>query len=177
MTPVILALDLASKIGWALGKPGARPKHGAHQLPSTGDEIGRFAHAFDLWLSDTLTMHKPERVVFEGSVMPGIGKTTPMTVRKLTGLTWHTELVCHRRDVICNEANVSTIKKFWAGSGNAKKPDMIAAARAHGFSVGRDDNQADALALWHYTCERLWPGQNAWMQLGRLGEGAHAIAP
>lgn len=166
MAPVILALDLATNIGFAYGTPSVRPKFGTYRLPSTGDEIGRFAHAFDNWLSDMITMHSPERVVFETSVLPKM--TTPMTVRKLTGLGFHTEFVCHRREIICNEVNVSTIKKFWAGHGFAKKPDMIAAARRRDFDV-RDDNEADALGLWHYVSEKLHPGANSWMSLGDLG--------
>lgn len=167
MAGLILALDLSSNTGWALGAPGVRPKFGTFKLPSTGNEIGRFAHAFDMWLSDMLTMHAPERVVFETSVMPA-GHTTPMTIRKLTGLGWHAEFVCHRREVICNEVNVATIKKFWAGNGRAKKPEMIAAAKRYGFDV-KDDNQADALGLWHYTAEKLAPGRNGWMSLGPMG--------
>ncbi len=162
----LLALDLSSHTGWAIGPVGERPRYGTLNLPSTGDEIGRFADAFDIWLSDMITMYKPSHCAFESSFIPPT--TTLMTVRKLVGLTVITELVCCRRDVICNEVNNATIKKFWAGTGRAKKPEMIAAARAYGFPVG-DDNQADALGLWHYVCENRHPGANSWMRLGALG--------
>ena len=41
----------------------------------------------------------------------------------------------------------STIKKYFTGSGNSKKPQMIAEAIRRGFAVGEDDNKADAVAL------------------------------
>jgi hypothetical protein len=48
-----------------------------------------------------------------------------------------------------------TIKKFWTGSGRAKKPDMIAEAQKRGYELV-DDNQADAVALYVYAQEVLF---------------------
>ena len=50
-----------------------------------------------------------------------------------------------------------TIKKYWTGSGRAKKPDMIAQAQREGYDV-TDDNEADAIALYHYSQEVLFKG-------------------
>jgi len=44
---------------------------------------------------------------------------------------------------------VGVLKKFWTGKGNAKKPDMIRAAQERGFEPDTD-NEADALAGWHW---------------------------
>lgn len=44
---------------------------------------------------------------------------------------------------------VTQIKKFWAGSGAAKKEAMIAEAIKRGYDP-TDDNAADALAILHY---------------------------
>ena len=41
---------------------------------------------------------------------------------------------------------VGTVKKAWTGKGNAKKAEMIAAARQRGIKVV-DDNEADAVAI------------------------------
>ena len=78
------------------------------------------------------------------------------TSRKLIGLASHVEVVCHKRGVVARECNVSTVKKFWAGTGHAKKPDMVAAARAQGFDV-TDHNVADALAVWAYQVHANLP--------------------
>lgn len=45
---------------------------------------------------------------------------------------------------------VGTIKRFITGKGNASKVQVIAAVRALGHSPV-DDNEADALALLHWT--------------------------
>lgn len=146
----ILSLDLASLLGWASGLPDSRPGFGSHQLPSTGDNVGRYIDAFDQWLQPMLDIEAPALVIYEA---PSIFmKTTPATVEKLVGLATHTQLACHRRGIRARSANPSQVKKFWTGSGKAKKEDMMAAARRCGFKI-RDDNEADAVAIWHWAIE------------------------
>jgi len=48
---------------------------------------------------------------------------------------------------------VGTIKKHATSRGNANKAAMVAAMRARGYTVA-DDNEADALALLHWTLAR-----------------------
>lgn len=145
-----LALDLAGLLGWCSGVPSIRPLFGSHQLPSTGDNVGRYTAAYDEWLQSTLDFEAPELVIYEA---PSIFmKTTPVTVEKLVGLATHTQLVCHRRAIRARSANPSQVKKFWTGSGKAKKPDMVDMAHRCGFRV-RDDNEADAVAIWHWSIE------------------------
>lgn len=50
-----------------------------------------------------------------------------------------------------------SIKKFATGKGNAKKPEMIAAAEAAGHSPA-DDNEADAIWLYKLAEEDLRGG-------------------
>ncbi len=45
---------------------------------------------------------------------------------------------------------MATVKKTWTGNHMAKKPDMVAQAKARGFRV-EDDNEADALAILHWA--------------------------
>ena len=47
---------------------------------------------------------------------------------------------------------MGTIKKHATGKGNAGKDDMIKAMQALGHPV-TDDNEADALALLHWSLE------------------------
>ncbi len=51
---------------------------------------------------------------------------------------------------------VATLKKFWTGSGNANKAQMIAAARQRGFEP-TSDNEADALAGLHWMFAQFGP--------------------
>ncbi|MGP9819220.1 hypothetical protein ACTZWW_04325 [Salinarimonas sp. NSM] len=145
MRPII-ALDLAHSTGWASGAPDADPRFGTLQLPKTGDEIGRFLALFEDWLLDLITVESPALVVFEAPLLTR-GNTTPTVARKLMGLANATEVACYRRDVRCEQANLATVKKAFAGHGRAEKHEMVAAARARGWDV-RNDNEADACGLW-----------------------------
>lgn len=145
-----LALDLAGLLGWAANPYDDRPRFGSHQLPSTADDVGKYIAAYDDWLCAMLEFEEPAVVIYEA---PSIFmKTTPITIEKLVGLATHTQLVCHRRGIRRYSANPSQVKKHWTGKGNAKKPDMVARARRCGFKV-RDDNEADAIAVWHWGLE------------------------
>lgn len=147
----ILALDLATALGWAANPAAMEPRFGTYVLPKTGDEVGEFIAAYDDWLQDMLVDEAPGLVIYEAPSL--FAKTTPATVIKLNGLATHTELVCFRRSVPCRKVNPSSLKKFFAGNGRAEKADMVAAARRYGWEV-RDDNAADACAVraWAIFC-------------------------
>ena len=147
------------------------PTFGTWHLAKTGEDVGRFIGSYDDQLNAAIDLERPDRLVFEAPLMLGGGDTNITTTRKLMGLASHTEFVCHRRGIVCREANVSTVKKFWAGTGRAKKPEMIAAARRWGHAV-RDDNQADALGLWSYQVHAIYPDQRHRWAAGQLGAAA-----
>lgn len=163
----ILGLDLATSVGFAVGDPeNGEPRFGTHRLPSTGDDIGRFLHAFDYVLSDIITLENPTNVVFEAPILAT--RTTISTARKLMCLAGHTELVCLRRSISCRECHLQTVKKFFTGSGRADKAAMIEAAKRHGWLV-EDDNAADALAVWALAVHSVSPGAGRRFQAGQLG--------
>jgi len=164
--PKILALDLATRLGWAGGSPDGEPSYGTKVLPATGEDIGRFAQAYNEWLLDMITLESPALIVFEAPILAG--KTTPATARKLMGLAWHTEFCCRLRDIRCAEHHLQSVKKFFAGHGNADKAAMIAAAQRQGWSP-RDDNAADALGLWAATVHERAPRYAERFKLGVLG--------
>lgn len=150
ITGKILSLDLATNTGFCVGAPGAQPIFGEHRLPSTGDDIGAFACAYEDWLSARLAAaDKPELVIFEAPILPKM--TQLMTVRKLTGLAWETERLCKRGKVRCLEGRKATVNKAITGSGRASKDDTKAALRRYGFKV-RGEDEADAVALWCFAC-------------------------
>lgn len=69
------------------------------------------------------------------------------------GYLSHLQVWCEERDVPHEGVLPSVVKKFWAGRGNAKKPEMIKEAQRRGFDP-KDDNTADAIALWHWQAEK-----------------------
>lgn len=150
ITGTVLALDLATHTGFAVGPLSGRPNFGTHVLPSTGDDTGKFIAAFDDWLQFMLDSQPIDLIIFEAPSL--FAKTTPVTVEKLTGLATHAQLVGHRRGIRRRSANASKIKKHFTGRGNAKKDEMVTRARRLGFPVV-DDNAADALAVWFWALE------------------------
>lgn len=164
--PKILALDLGTSLGWACGAPDGEPRYGTKVLPSTGEDIGRFAYAYNEWLLDMLTLESPGLVVFEAPVLTG--KTSLATARKLYGLAWHTEFLCSIRQVRCMEHHLQSVKKFFSGNGRAEKPEMMAAARRQGWDPKSYD-AADALGLWACAVHEKAPQHAGRFQLGALG--------
>lgn len=168
----ILTLDLATNLGWCLGTPSdAMPRFGHHKLPSTGENIGAFAVAFEDWLTAFLEREKPAIVVFEAPILPR--QTTPATVRKLSGLVWEVERVCRRLGIKCREGRKSSVNLFFAGHGWAKKTDTMAICRRYGWKV-RNDDEADACALWAYAAFKLDPEAAKLFAIGPIGAGRAA---
>lgn len=60
---------------------------------------------------------------------------------------------CEENGVPYESVPVGTIKKHWTGNGNASKDMMIAEAVKRGFDP-KDDNEADALALFDFVFAR-----------------------
>jgi crossover junction endodeoxyribonuclease RuvC len=171
----IIALDLATATGWAVGMPEAEPRFGTFTLPSTGDDIGRFLVKFEDWLNDMITVEGPGLVVFEAPILRR-GGGNPVVARKLMGLANCVETICYRRDVRCRQAHLATVKKSFAGSGRAEKSDMIAMARRWGWAV-RNDNEADALGLWQLAVRMAAPEvHKRRFGMGPLQASAGAVA-
>lgn len=158
----VLALDLATKLGWACGSAEGTPvSHGVIALPKTGEDCGRFGYAFREWLGHAIEELAPSEIIYESPVM--FSKTTSLqAARKLYGLAFLTELVCLDYKVPVSEANLSDIRKHFIGIVRAPlsvpkdkrrqwiKGKIIAACRERGFKVAGDDD-ADAIALLDYA--------------------------
>jgi Holliday junction resolvasome RuvABC endonuclease subunit len=152
----LLALDLATRLGWAFRSAERRVTHGSHKLPETAEDVGRFLNAYDLYLNDLITFHGPTIVAYEA---PWVGPDTHQnTARKLLCLAGHTEFVCRRRQIECREGNIPAVRKHFIGKGNAKRDEAkrltMEVCRRRGWSPKNDD-EADALALLDYGMHTL----------------------
>lgn len=157
----ILALDLATKFGWACGSPGGDPyTFGSVQLPKgTGDDLGRFLQPYRDWLNMALDEMDPTEIVFESPILPGT--TNIATVRKLGSLCGVTELVAVDRKIPVREAGMQDVRKHFIGTTKAPKqlPQkkrrqwlkdlVVSTCIKRGFNV-TDDDQGDAVALLDY---------------------------
>ena len=144
----ILALDLGTTTGWAIGYPGNVTSGVWNLKPQRFEGGGMRFVRFRGALSDLFDAMPFDEVYFEevrnhkgvdaahvygglmATLQSWLEETFVLTPRPYAGVP------------------VGEIKKYWTGKGNANKAQMIAAAEALGFRPV-DDNEADALALLH----------------------------
>lgn len=175
--PLMLALDLATVLGWAAAPLGTRPASaleakaglgyaplsGTHQIAAPGSPLGPFGHAYQDWLRKILKWlpaqgigGEVEVIVFEAPILPP--KTTLMTVRKLHGLCLLTEVMAHASGRECFEAERGKILRHLCGhcpkGRKAQKWAVWQMCRTMGWDP-EDDNAADALAILDYSLA-LW---------------------
>lgn len=141
---VILALDIASKTGWAVKRPGEVIESGMQNFTKKrGESEGMIYIRFRAWLKQMIEMVKPTVVVYEMPHMRGAGTTL------LMGLETRLHEVHAEMDGSFEYQKVHStqIKKAATGNAKASKPDVIKAVEAR---IGRqviDDNESDSVAL------------------------------
>jgi Holliday junction resolvasome RuvABC endonuclease subunit len=158
----ILALDTATKTGWCYG-----PSYTLHpktlrqisaQAPedsgvfnvraSETDSDGELYATFRFWLTRMVKKYNPSIVVYEGAHHRG----GPPTEKAMAWITRIKEVCALNRIVQCYSVHSSTLKKWATGTGRAEKPDMLAAANRRWPGIDFiDDNEVDAVWLWHYA--------------------------
>ena len=158
MAGLILALDIATNTGVALGDPAnGLPKLWTVRFGAQGSSLEASFAAAIAWTKDRLLDDKPVRIVFESPMPPSFmkGHTNANTIRKLMGLAAIIGGTAHSMGFYnLAEASVRDIRQHFLGvtrlrSADAKKA-TIAKCRELGLNP-RDDNAADAAALWFYA--------------------------
>ena len=139
----ILMLDLAKKTGWAVGIPGERPRFGHFEHDSSGVDYAKHNIRSEAATKELIDKFMVVAVGYEQISL--FGKTTPATVMQLCSHVIAAERAAKAAGVPIRCLNPSQLKKFFTGSGKAKKEDMKAFAWKYGFRVIVDD-EADAIA-------------------------------
>jgi Holliday junction resolvasome RuvABC endonuclease subunit len=147
---IVMALDISTKIGFAVGTPAAKPAFGTYPLPkpSDPDDFGSRFAALDKWLGDQITIHRPALLAFEAPIPPrGDNMTSNWpTIRLLIGLVSVAEMGAAHAGIPCEEVAVPTWKKGFTGTGRADKADVITKCMSLGFRVATD-HEADAIGI------------------------------
>lgn len=145
MTETILALDLGTKLGWALRNENGIVGGTVKFVPGRYEGGGMRYLRFQRWLAD-VARDGLQEIVFE-EVRRHAATDAAHVYGGLLGVltAW-----CESRNIPYRGIPVGTIKKFWAGKGNASKEEMCWEAVHRGFPP-EDDNHADALALLHFA--------------------------
>ena len=164
MTLSVLAIDLSltatgvvypdgvsGVMGWA--RKRNTPKGGMTTREQRELHDERLTRA-DRWTNETLNGMPVGVVVMEGYSF-GSKDGTAFNRAEIRGVI---RCACIRLGVPVVEVSPKTIKMFGTGKGNANKTEMLVAARDRLGYQGIDDNEADALWLWHLTHQYLRSG-------------------
>lgn len=138
-----LALDFGKRWGWCLGDLDG--EHGWKQV--AWDRRGWNYYEYFNWLKKKIEIGFIERIVHEKVVTMGYQQQAGVLV--LGGMYAFTEMIAATKGIEVIDVAPATLKKFIAGNGRAKKPEVIEAVRhVPGFGAVEDDNEADACAAW-----------------------------
>lgn len=146
----LLALDLGTTTGFCVGQVGALVSGTANFKPSRYDGGGMRFVKFRKWLNELKAAYPIDGVVFE-EVRRHAGTDA---AHVYGGLLATLTALCEEQGLPYEGVPVGEIKKSFCGKGNADKQAMIAEAVRRGFAPV-DDNEADAIALWHCKAEHV----------------------
>jgi Holliday junction resolvasome RuvABC endonuclease subunit len=140
----ILALDLASRMGWATNHPNVS---GVQDFSlKRGDSPGMRILRLAGWLTKANSnIQGIDLVIMEQAHQRG-GNATAVAYH-LQGKVLE---FCAENGIEHTALHSATLKKYATGSGRASKEDMINEAKRRGYEP-QDDNEADAILLLEYA--------------------------
>ena len=142
--PVILALDLGQRTGWAVRSRDGAIASGVHEFrPGRFEGGGMIWLRFRAWLQEIDETAGGVGVVVFEEVRRHLGTTA---AHAFGGYLAHLTAWAEANEIPYRGVPVGTIKRHIVGKGNADKQAVISAVKALGFQPA-DDNEADALAL------------------------------
>jgi len=146
----ILALDMATKTGWATNIHGNRSGVIEFQL-KRGESPGMRFLRFRAWLNELhkLLSGETDVIAYEQAHHRG-GAATAVCVGLITEV--HAFAAEHNIELMA--VHTATLKKFATGSGRANKKDMVKAAQNRGWNP-QEHNEADAQILLEYAISEI----------------------
>lgn len=143
----ILALDLGTKLGWAVrARDGAVWRGTEVFTPRKSWTPGQRWLRARSFVTDLVVRHQVHAIAYE-DVKRHAGTDAAHAYGAFLCLV---QMVADSHRAALMPVGVGTIKKHWTGKGNADKAAMEAQARARGFRP-ESDNDADALAILHWA--------------------------
>jgi len=168
----ILAIDLATKTGWARGYSsddapefgtvnfGSKGKGG--RMPGTGDAV--FATALD-WMA-TMLDPVPDILIVESLLPPEAmkDKTSRQVRDRLAGLHGVIRAVAKRAGVgEITEVSVGDTRAHFIGTRTLRRDDAKRDVMDRCLSLGwhvNNDNEGDACAIWSFAVSLIDPNQS-----------------
>jgi len=150
----ILALDLATKTGWA-SKYNNYFCSGVQDFSlRRGESPGMKFLRFRRWLEELTAISSYDVIIYEQAIS---GRTANANVAQTAfGFAAIVQEICAQNAIEHTTVHASTLKKHATGKGNAKKDAMIIAAKEKWPDIQIiDDNHADALHILDYALKTL----------------------
>lgn len=142
----ILALDCATRLGWATLDRNGDIQSGLQVFDlKRGESAGMRWLRFTAWLHEMHKIDSYNVIAYEQAHHRG-GAATAVGV----GFTTCIDQFAAFAKIETMPVHTATVKKHATGKGNADKAAMIAAARVRGWNVS-DDNVADALFILDFA--------------------------
>ncbi|GAA0535604.1 hypothetical protein [Pigmentiphaga daeguensis] len=158
----ILALDLATRTGWAIATRDGRILSGCESfVPRASWDPGQRGLRFKAWLQEVVHHRDIHAIAYEVVIRHGPQNMAAAAhlYGLLEGLMW---MAASLRQLPVEGVQPTVVKKVWTGSGRADKGAMVAEAKRRGFRPV-DDNEADALAILNWALSQKTEGR---VQLG-----------
>lgn len=161
----IIALDLAIKMGAAIGVAGDAPTPSVVTLKRPNEPAAVCYANLLAWLDRAIREHRPN-LVFKEAMLPLMAfaklGNAEKTVRLQAGMHAVVEAICGRYGVRCEERADSTIRKHFLSTGrlgDRKSTKAAVVARCHVLGLlprtCTDDNMADAIAAFDFASAHL----------------------
>lgn len=159
--PLILALDLATTTGYAIGLPGDVPRCGtAHFAGPNGASINAiFANALTFFSGFLKQEPRPVSLILEAMLPPEAmkGETSRRTRDLLAGLHGIVRATAHCRGIFeISDVGVLAVRRHFCGDQRANKADVLERCKILGWRP-TNHNEADAAACWHFACSLVRP--------------------
>lgn len=138
----ILALDVATKTGWATKNAYGLWDFTIKRDESNGMKFLRFRSK----LKEVCELESINVITFERS--SGMHQSSVIHQSEMHGVL---KLFCEENHIDYKAYSATEVKKFACGKGNANKQAMVAAAASKYGYTGGDDNVADALHIYHLS--------------------------
>lgn len=159
----ILAIDAATKCGFAWGLAGSKPTVKLERLRDPEDEEARAARRLGKLMRDLFEIETFDLAVIEAPLDPAVAarmqtsnNRTVKMLQRLPGAV-HAVAACYGARSV--EVNVQAVRKHFLGVARPADPKKAVIAQCHRLGLldpaCRDDNIADAIALHVYASD-VW---------------------
>lgn len=156
----VLALDLASTVGWAFGHVNdLDPLYGVWRLPHFGGEGGRYV-AFENELAAFIERHQPGHVILEAALsLQALAQVSTIAVtRQQLSLRAIAYMEAYRASITITEIDSRSVRLAILGVGSFAKDtvkrEVVQYCRRQGWMVP-DHNAGDACLTWLWHVGRM----------------------